>query len=98
MHQTTLEINLNALAHNLRVYQRQLLPSTKIMVMVKAAAYGSGSREVARLLEFQRIDYLCVAYGDEGAELRQAGVQTPISRPEPRTRYLRPAVAASCGS
>ncbi|MBK8880489.1 MAG: bifunctional UDP-N-acetylmuramoyl-tripeptide:D-alanyl-D-alanine ligase/alanine racemase [Haliscomenobacter sp.] len=87
VHQTVLEINLNALAHNLRVYQRQLLPATKIMVMVKAAAYGSGSREVARLLEFQRIDYLCVAYGDEGAELRQAGVQTPIMvlNPEPAT-------------
>lgn len=87
VHQTTLEINLNALAHNLRVYQRLLAPDTRIMVMVKAAAYGSGSKEVARLLEFQRVDYLCVAYGDEGAELRQAGVQTPILvlNPEPAT-------------
>lgn len=84
-HQTMLEINLNALAHNLRVYQQLLRPETRTMVMVKAAAYGTGSREVARLLEFDRVDYLCVAYGDEGVELRQAGVQTPILvlNPEP---------------
>lgn len=84
-HQTMLEINLNALTHNLRVYQQLLEPGTRTMVMVKAAAYGTGSREVARLLEFDRVDYLCVAYGDEGVELRQAGVQTPIMvlNPEP---------------
>lgn len=84
-HQTILEINLDALAHNLRVYQRVLAPGVRTMVMVKAAAYGSGSREVARLLEFHRADYLCVAYGDEGAELRRSGVQLPIMvlNPEP---------------
>ena len=84
-HQTTLEIHLDALAHNLRVYQRLLAPGVRTMAMVKAAAYGSGSREVARLLEFHRADYLCVAYGDEGADLRRAGIQLPILvlNPEP---------------
>lgn len=78
VHQTVLEINLNALAHNLNVYRNLLNPSTKVMVMVKASAYGSGSDEVAKLLEFQQVDYLAVAYTDEGVELRMAGVQLPI--------------------
>ncbi|MEZ4952157.1 MAG: bifunctional UDP-N-acetylmuramoyl-tripeptide:D-alanyl-D-alanine ligase/alanine racemase [Saprospiraceae bacterium] len=77
-HQTTLEINLSALLNNLRVYQSYLKPGTKTMVMVKAGAYGSGSSEVAKLLEFQHIDYLAVAYADEGVELRKAGIQLPI--------------------
>ncbi len=85
IHQTTLEINLNALIHNLNIYKNQLLPSTKIMVMVKASAYGSGSSEVAKLLEFNRVDYLAVAYSDEGVELRKSGVTLPILvlNPEP---------------
>ena len=78
IHQTTLEVNLTALLHNLRVYQGHLRPGTKTMVMVKASAYGSGSVEVAKLLEFQRVDYLAVAYADEGVELRKAGIQLPI--------------------
>lgn len=84
-HRTTLEIHLDALVHNLRAYQRLLGPGVRTMAMVKAAAYGSGSREVARLLEFHRADYLCVAYGDEGADLRRAGIQLPILvlNPEP---------------
>jgi Alr-MurF fusion protein len=84
-HKTTLEINLNAVVHNLNVYVRRLQPGTKVMAMVKAAGYGSGSAEVGRLLEFHKIDYLGVAYADEGIELRQAGVQVPILvlNPEP---------------
>ena len=78
VHQTTLEINLNALIHNLNVFHHALKPGTKIMVMVKAAAYGSGSIEVARLLEFNKVDYLAVAYADEGVELRRKGIQLPI--------------------
>ncbi len=78
VHQTTLEINLNALIHNLNVYRNLLNPSTKLMVMVKASAYGSGSSEVGKLLEFNRIDYLAVAYSDEGVELRKNGVTLPI--------------------
>jgi len=77
-HQTVLEVNLTAMVHNLHVYTRFLRPGAKIMVMVKAAGYGSGPVEVARLLEYHRADYLGVAYTDEGIELRQAGVRLPI--------------------
>ncbi len=77
-HKTSLEINLSALTHNLNIYRNQLQPATKIMVMVKASGYGSGSFEVAKLLEFQQVDYLAVAYTDEGVELRKAGIQLPI--------------------
>lgn len=77
-HQTTLEVNLNALIHNLRVYSSYLKPETKVIAMVKASAYGSGSVEVAKLLESQKVDYLGVAYADEGVELRKAGIQLPI--------------------
>jgi alanine racemase len=77
-HQTVLEVNLTAMVHNLHVYTRLLRPGVKIMVMVKAAGYGSGPVEVARLLEYHKADYLGVAYTDEGVELRQAGVQLPI--------------------
>lgn len=78
IHGTMLEINLDALTHNLNFYRRKLRPGTKIMVMVKAFAYGSGSHEVAQLLQFQKVDYLAVAYVDEGVSLRQAGVDIPI--------------------
>jgi alanine racemase len=78
LHGTVLEINLDALSHNLNVYRSYLKPGTKIMVMVKALAYGSGSIEVANLLEFHRIDYLGVAYTDEGVTLRKNGINLPI--------------------
>ncbi len=78
VHRTVLEVNLSALSHNLRAYQRLLRPGARMMVMVKAAAYGSGSREVARLMEYQQVDYLAVAYIDEGIELRRAGLRLPI--------------------
>ena len=77
-HGTVLEVNLDALAHNFHYYRQGLRPGTKIMVMVKAFAYGSGSYEVASLLEFQRADYLAVAYPDEGVALREAGISLPI--------------------
>jgi alanine racemase len=77
-HGTVLEVNLDALSHNLQHYRRQLQPGTKLMVMVKAFAYGAGSYEVASLLEFQRADYLAVAYADEGTALREAGISLPI--------------------
>jgi alanine racemase len=84
-HKTVLEVNLTALVHNLNAYQRLLRPGTRTMAMVKAAGYGSGSAEVAKLLEFHRVDYLGVAYADEGIELRHAGVNLPILvlNPEP---------------
>lgn len=78
VHQTVLEINLTALLHNLRQYQQQLQPSTKLMAMVKAFSYGSGSYEIANLLQFHKVDYLAVAYADEGVELRKAGITLPI--------------------
>jgi Alr-MurF fusion protein len=77
-HRTVLEINLDALAHNLNFYRSLLKPSTKIMVMVKSFAYGSGSLEVAQLLQFHRVDYLTVAYTDEGVLLRENGIYLPI--------------------
>jgi alanine racemase len=77
-HGTVLEVNLDALTHNLQYYRQRLSPGTKLMVMVKAFAYGSGSYEVASLLEFQRADYLAVAYADEGQELRDNGISLPI--------------------
>ncbi|MBN8837375.1 MAG: bifunctional UDP-N-acetylmuramoyl-tripeptide:D-alanyl-D-alanine ligase/alanine racemase [Sphingobacteriia bacterium] len=77
-HQTVLEINLSAIANNLKVYQQMLAPSTKTMAMVKAFSYGSGSAEVARILQFCKIDYLAVAYADEGIDLRRAGIGLPI--------------------
>lgn len=84
-HKTVLEVNLSALAHNLKTYQRLLQPGTKMMVMVKAEGYGAGSAQVAKLLEFHQADYLGVAYADEGIDLRQAGVNLPILvlNPEP---------------
>jgi Alr-MurF fusion protein len=72
-HETVLEINLNALEHNLNYYRSKLRPTTKIMAMVKAFSYGIGSFEIANALQFNLIDYLAVAYADEGIELRKAG-------------------------
>ncbi|MFM8433598.1 MAG: bifunctional UDP-N-acetylmuramoyl-tripeptide:D-alanyl-D-alanine ligase/alanine racemase, partial [Bacteroidota bacterium] len=77
-HETVLEINLNALVHNLNYYKSRLKPATKIMAMVKATSYGSGSHEIANILQFHHVDYLAVAYTDEGVELRKAGITLPI--------------------
>ncbi|TAH25580.1 MAG: bifunctional UDP-N-acetylmuramoyl-tripeptide:D-alanyl-D-alanine ligase/alanine racemase [Cytophagales bacterium] len=77
-HGTVLEVNLDAITHNLNYFKSQLNNPTKIMVMVKAFAYGSGSYEVANLLQFHHVDYLGVAYADEGVELRNHGIQIPI--------------------
>lgn len=77
-HETVMEINLSALEHNLQAYRSMLPPDVKLMVMVKAFSYGSGSYEVANLLEFNKVDYLTVAFADEGVELRQHGIELPI--------------------
>ncbi|KGO84928.1 alanine racemase [Flavobacterium rivuli WB 3.3-2 = DSM 21788] len=77
-HETVLEINLNAVVHNLNFYKSKLKPETKIMVMVKAFGYGSGSYEIAKALSHQKVDYLGVAFADEGISLRNAGISTPI--------------------
>ncbi|MEP6926269.1 MAG: bifunctional UDP-N-acetylmuramoyl-tripeptide:D-alanyl-D-alanine ligase/alanine racemase [Ginsengibacter sp.] len=78
VHQTILSIDLNALVHNLKQYKQLLKPATKIMAMVKAFSYGSGSYQIASILEFHKVDYLAVAYADEGVELRKAGIISPI--------------------
>jgi alanine racemase len=78
VHQTVLEINLTALAGNLKQFQQLLNPSVKIMAMVKAFAYGSGGAEIAGVLQYHKVDYLGVAYADEGVELRKAGITLPI--------------------
>jgi alanine racemase len=87
VHGTVLEINLDALTHNLNYYREKVGGDTKLMVMVKAFAYGSGSAEVAQLLQFHRVDYLAVAYADEGVSLRQNGIDLPIMvmNPAPET-------------
>lgn len=78
IHQTVLEVNLDAIAHNLNEFRRFIRPETRIMAMVKAFAYGNGPSEIAAMLEYQRVSYLAVAYADEGVELRNAGVSLPI--------------------
>ncbi len=76
-HGTILEINLSAALHNLNAIRSVLPRGMKIMAMVKAFAYGSGTYEMAKLIK-NRVDYLAVAYADEGLALRQNGIQTPI--------------------
>lgn len=77
-HDTVLEINLNAILHNINYHKSLLKPGTKMMAMVKANAYGLGSYEISEFLQHHHIDYLGVAFADEGAELRKKGITTPI--------------------
>ena len=77
-HETVLEINLDAISHNLNFYKSKLKPTTKVMVMVKAFGYGNGSYEIAKLLAHHHVDYLGVAFADEGVALRKAGIKLPI--------------------
>ena len=77
-HETVLEINLNAISHNLNFFKSKLKPQTKLMVMVKAFGYGSGGFEIAKLLEYHKADYLGVAFADEGIALKSAGITLPI--------------------
>lgn len=77
-HETILEINLNAISHNLNFFKSKLKPKVKMMVMVKAFGYGSGGLEIAKLLEYHKVDYLGVAFADEGISLRMGGIKTPI--------------------
>ena len=78
IHGTTLEINLNAITHNFNFYKKQLKPGTKVMVMVKAFAYGGGAAEIANHLQTMGADYLAVAFSDEGVVLRKQGIRLPI--------------------
>lgn len=78
LHNTILEVNIDNLIHNLNYYRSQTNKNVRFMAMVKALSYGSGSWEIARALEKAHIDYLAVAYADEGVELREKGIKTPI--------------------
>ena len=77
-HETVLEINLNAISHNLNFFKAKINSGTKLMVMVKAFGFGSGGFEIAKLLEHLKVDYLGVAFADEGISLRKAGIVLPI--------------------
>ena len=78
LHETFMEINLNALRHNVKAYRGLMQPGVKMMAMVKAFSYGSGTFEIANLLQHSGVEYLGVAYADEGVELRKAGISLPI--------------------
>lgn len=86
-HETIMEINLDALVDNFNYFRSIVNPDTKIMAMVKAFSYGSGSFEIANILQYYRADYLGVAYSDEGVELRRAGITLPlmVMNPEEHT-------------
>jgi len=78
IHQTKLETNLSAITENLNVYKSLIKTDTKIMAVVKAEAYGSGSQQMVRFLEGQKVDYLAVALIDEAVQLRKNGCKLPI--------------------
>ena len=78
VHGTVMEIDMGRLVHNLNFFKSKLRPGVKLMAMVKAFAYGSGSENVANLLQYHKVDYLGVAYADEGVELRKKNITLPI--------------------
>ncbi len=78
VHETVLEVNLDAIVYNFNYYRSCLKPETKMICMVKAFGYGIGSSELAKTLQEHRCDYLAVAVADEGEELRRAGVSIPV--------------------
>ena len=88
-HETTLDVNLDALIHNFNHYRSLVKPSTGIIAMVKASAYGMGALEVAKTLQAQGAAYLAVAVVDEGVALRRAGITMPIMVLNPITTNFR---------
>ena len=78
VHETVLEVNLDALVHNMNYFKSYLKPTTQVIAMVKAAGYGSGSLEVAKTLQTHACDAVAVAVADEGVELRHGGITLPI--------------------
>ncbi|MDR1407413.1 MAG: bifunctional UDP-N-acetylmuramoyl-tripeptide:D-alanyl-D-alanine ligase/alanine racemase [Tannerella sp.] len=78
VHETILEVNLDALVHNYNYYRSRLQSGTKIVCMVKAFGYGAGAYEPAKTLQDHHCDYLAVAVADEGRELRREGIAIPI--------------------
>lgn len=77
-HETVLEVNLDALVHNINFYRSHLRPTTKIVCMLKASGYGAGSYELAKTLQTHGAAYIAVAAHDEGVALRNAGITMPI--------------------
>lgn len=88
-HETILEVDLDAIVHNLNCYRSHLKPETKLTCMVKAFGYGTGSYELAKTLQDQNVDYLAVAVADEGAELRRQGIRTRIMVMNPEMSAFR---------
>lgn len=86
--ETTLEINLSAISRNLKYFKSLINSETHIMAMVKAYSYGSGSFEIAHLLQNEGVKYLTVAYADEGISLRKKGINIPIMVMNPRVDVL----------
>lgn len=78
IHETVLEIDLDALVHNFNFYKSKISPQTKLICMVKANGYGTGAVEIAKTLQYHRCEYLAVAVAEEGIELRKEGISTPI--------------------
>ncbi len=89
-HRTVLEINLNALVDNFMFYKSLLNRNTRIMAMVKAFSYGSGGYEIANVLQYHHVDYLAVAFADEGVTLRKNGIHIPVMvmNPEENDYFL----------
>lgn len=85
IHQTVMSISLSALRNNIETYRRRLKPGVKTMAMVKASSYGNGDFEIAKVLQQSKIDYLTVAYADEGVALRKANIKVPIMVMSPST-------------
>lgn len=83
-HNTILEVDLDAMVNNLNYFRSLIPPATKLAVMVKASSYGSGSGEVANLLQYQGVNYLMVAFADEGVVLRAEGITIPIAVMNPQ--------------
>ena len=77
-HTTVLEVDLDAMIHNLNYFRSKLEPSTRLVAMVKAASYGAGDFEVAQMLQHQGVAYLAVAFADEGVLLRERGITMPV--------------------
>ncbi|MBO7592519.1 MAG: bifunctional UDP-N-acetylmuramoyl-tripeptide:D-alanyl-D-alanine ligase/alanine racemase [Bacteroidaceae bacterium] len=89
VHQTILEVNLNALVNNVRYYRHFMKPETKMVCMVKASGYGVGSLETSKTLQDNGVDYLAVAVADEGADLREAGITANIMIMNPETTSFK---------
>jgi Alr-MurF fusion protein len=89
VHETILEVNLNAIVDNLNHYRSMMKPTEKIVCMVKASAYGAGSIEISKTLQDHKVDYLAVAVADEGVALRQGGIRSHIMIMNPEMTSFR---------